>query len=142
MVKYSWHFNLVAVVFWVALSFGVTGGVSHEAVAQKAAERWLSLVDRGDYRGSWDDAAQLFKQAVGAEDWGKAVATVREPLGEVLKRELMSARYATSLPGAPDGEYVVIQYKTRFTNKKSAVETITPMKQRDGSWRVSGYYVR
>jgi hypothetical protein len=60
----------------------------------------------------------------------------------VLERRLISARYATSLPGAPDGEYVVIQYKTRFANKKNAIETVTPMKQRSGHWRVSGYYIR
>ena len=48
----------------------------------------------------------------------------------------------TSLPGAPDGEYVVIQFDTSFTNKKVAVETVTPMKDEDGIWRVSGYYVK
>jgi hypothetical protein len=29
-----------------------------------------------------------------------------------------------------------------FTNKKEAVETVTPMKDEDGFWRVSGYYVK
>ncbi len=48
----------------------------------------------------------------------------------------------TSLPGAPDGEYVVIQIQTSFENKKSAVETITPMLDKDGRWRVSGYQIR
>ena len=47
-----------------------------------------------------------------------------------------------SLPGAPDGEYVVIQYATTFENKKSAIETITPMLDGDGKWRVSGYYIK
>ena len=31
---------------------------------------------------------------------------------------------------------------TSFQNKKSAVETITPMKENDGKWRVSGYYIK
>ncbi|HWN92533.1 MAG TPA: DUF4019 domain-containing protein, partial [Verrucomicrobiae bacterium] len=47
-----------------------------------------------------------------------------------------------TLPGAPDGEYVVIQYETAFENKASAVETITPMLDKDGSWRISGYYIK
>jgi hypothetical protein len=50
--------------------------------------------------------------------------------------------YKTSLPGAPDGDYVVIQFVTSFGNKKSAIETVTPMLEKDGSWRVSGYYIR
>ncbi len=48
----------------------------------------------------------------------------------------------TSLPGAPDGEYVVISYETSFTNKKSAIETVTPMLDKDGKWRVSGYFIK
>jgi hypothetical protein len=53
-----------------------------------------------------------------------------------------SKEYATSLPGAPDGEYVVIQFETSFENKNDAVETVTPMKDEDGKWRVSGYFIR
>jgi hypothetical protein len=45
------------------------------------------------------------------------------------------------LPGAPDGEYVVIQFESSFEKKKSAVETVTPMLEKDGKWRVSGYYI-
>jgi hypothetical protein len=36
----------------------------------------------------------------------------------------------------------VIQFATSFENKQSAVETVTPMRDSDGTWRVSGYYVR
>ena len=66
----------------------------------------------------------------------------RKPLGKIITRKVESKHYTTSLPGAPDGEYVVIQCKTSFTNKKSATETITPMKDKDGKWRVSGYYIK
>jgi hypothetical protein len=48
----------------------------------------------------------------------------------------------TSLPGAPDGEYVVIQFMSSFENKRFAIETVTPMKDKDAKWRVSGYYMR
>ena len=53
-----------------------------------------------------------------------------------------AGEYQTSLPGAPDGQYVVIQFKTSFENKRSAVETVTPMFGKDQRWRVSGYYIR
>ena len=68
--------------------------------------------------------------------------TAREPLGKVISRELTNQTYKTSLPGAPDGEYVVMEFTTAFTNKKSAIETITPMLDEDGQWRVAGYYIR
>jgi len=66
----------------------------------------------------------------------------RKLLGKTIFRKIESNQYTTSLPGAPDGEYFVIQCKTSFSNKKSAIETITPMKDRDGKWRVSGYYIK
>jgi hypothetical protein len=70
------------------------------------------------------------------------LTAVRNPLGGLVSRELGSKTYMQSLPGAPDGEYVVIQFKTAFENKKSAIETVTPMLDSDGEWRVSGYYIK
>ena len=43
---------------------------------------------------------------------------------------------------APDGEYVVIQFATSFENKKTALEKVTPMMDKDGKWRVSGYSIK
>jgi len=74
--------------------------------------------------------------------WKSSLEAVRTPLGNVLTRKLKSKQYTKTLPGAPDGEYVVIQYETSFKNKKNAIETITPMMDKDGKWRVSGYYIK
>jgi ribosomal protein S17E len=41
-----------------------------------------------------------------------------------------------------NGVYVVIEFESSFENKKSAVETVTPMMDKDGKWRVSGYYIK
>jgi len=74
--------------------------------------------------------------------WRGCATSVRGPLGEVVSRELRSAQFTTTLPGAPDGEYVVIESGTDFENKASAIETVIPMKDPDGSWRVSGYFIK
>ena len=88
------------------------------------------------------DAQKYFKRAITKEQWEQTAKAVREPLGKTVCRQLKSQQYATTLPGAPDGEYVVIQFDSSFTNKKTAVETITPMLDKDGMWRVSGYYIK
>lgn len=112
-----------------------------EETAVAAADAWLELVDAGKYEESWGESADLFQKALDKAGWGKQLSAARAPLGEVVSRTVKSTQYSTSLPGAPDGEYVVIQYDTSFDRKKSAVETITPMKETDGTWRVSGYYI-
>ena len=137
--------TLFSVIVGVCITLAYSAGeASQEAEmeAVKAAEAWLALVDGGKYAESWDDAAELFRNAVDREQWNQTMTGFREPLGRVIVRSLKSKHYTTSLPGAPDGEYVVIQYETSFENKRSAVETITPMLDRGGSWRVSGYYIK
>ena len=103
---------------------------------------WLQLVDGQEYGRSWDETAGIFKRSVPRERWIGLMASSRKNFGNVMIRSLDARKYATSLPGAPDGEYVVITYRTKFRNKKDSVETVTPMKDRDGKWRVSGYYVK
>lgn len=113
-----------------------------EKAAIDASKAWLKLVDEGKYSKSWDEAAQYFKNAVPREQWKTSLESVRSPLGKVQSRNLKSKNYTKTLPGAPDGEYVVIQYETSFQNKQHAIETVTPMMDKDGKWKVSGYYIK
>ena len=110
--------------------------------AIEATQAWLSLVDEGLYLESWREGATYFRKAVSQEQWTQSMVAFRKPLGKTLSRKITSAKYTTTLPGAPDGEYVVIQYQTSFKNKLSAVETVTPMLDKNGDWRVSGYYIK
>ena len=113
-----------------------------EQSAQASATSWLSLVDQQKYAESWDQASKLLKGAGTREQWQSAATGARGPLGKLISRKLKSRQYTEKLPGAPDGRYVVIQYDAVFEKKAQAVETLTPMADPDGAWRVSGYYIR
>jgi hypothetical protein len=113
-----------------------------ENEAQRAAVQWLALVDEGRYGASWDEASSFFKNAISRSDWEKALQGVRAPLGGLKSRKVKSSTFTRTMPGAPDGEYVVVQYETEFERKASAVETITPERDKSGTWRVSGYYIK
>ena len=110
--------------------------------AEESAKAWLALTDGGRYAESWDAAASAFKEAISRSNWEGAVSPVRTPLGAVLSRKVKSATFTRTLPGAPEGEYVVILFETRFENKPAAIETVTPMRDKDGTWKVSGYFIR
>lgn len=110
--------------------------------ATKAAEEWLALVDAEKFDESWDESASLFRAAVTKEAWGKMLTASRGNFGKLISRKVKSADFHTQLPGAPDGEYVVIQFETSFEKKKESIETVTPMKDKDGKWRVSGYFIK
>ncbi|MDP3016406.1 MAG: DUF4019 domain-containing protein [Deltaproteobacteria bacterium] len=137
--------GLVLSLTILSILFSMGSLYANEA-AQKAAitvaGAWLSLVDEGNYAESWNQAAGFFKNAVTKEQWQNTVRAVRIPLGKLVARKLKSKQYTKTLPGAPDGEYVVIEYDTTFEKKQSAIETVTPMLDKDGKWRVSGYYIK
>lgn len=139
MRKWIWM-CIVPIVSCLALS--AWGANKYEDAAQAAADSWLKLVDSGNYEASWEQAAKVFKGAITKDQWAQTSAGVRTPLGKLLTRKLKSREYTEQLPGAPDGKYVVIQFDTVFKNKAAAIETVTPMLDPDGVWRVSGYFIR
>jgi hypothetical protein len=113
-----------------------------EQKAAAAAEPWLALVDRQEYSQAWEKVASLLKDKVERRDFVKKLGDMRKPLGKMTSRQLESKQYATSLPGVPNGQYVVLQYKTSFANKKSAVEAVVSVADKDKKWRVLEYLAK
>jgi Protein of unknown function (DUF4019) len=109
---------------------------------ERAASAWLKLVDDGEYAQSWQDSSSYFRSRVTESDWVSTIASLRQALGGLASRELASTGMATSLPGGPDGHYVVILYDTSFTGKRSATETVIMMLDKDGQYRLAGYFIR
>ena len=110
--------------------------------AMRAADQWLELMDSGAYGEGWERADRAIQEAMPKLRWEVTLDGLRGKLGHVNRRKLRAASYSRELPGAPPGEYVVIQYDTAFATRPMSVETVTPVKQPDGSWKVSGYFIR
>ena len=104
------------------------------------AKSWLTLIDNGQYQQSWQQADSLFKQKMPQSHWSKALKQVRVPLGKVILRKNLSLMNYDSLPGTPDGEYVIIQFQSQFMNKEQAIETISLSKS-SGQWQPIGYFI-
>lgn len=113
-----------------------------ENPAISAAQKWLALIDDGNYSESWNEAAAIFQSAVTEAAWENSMNTFRKPLGALVSRKLKSAEHMTEMPGAPDGQYVLMQFETSFANKKSAIETVTFMLEKDGQWKSAGYFIK
>ena len=137
------HRTLGVSVFVVLIS--IAGAQAQEPdtkAAKVAADTWLTLVDTGNYAQSWETAATFFKNAVPSERWQAAANTARSPFGGFKSRTLKSATTATTLPGAPDGEYVVFDFDATYEKKSAAAERVTVVREKDGSWRVVGYFIK
>jgi hypothetical protein len=110
--------------------------------AQQVAKAWLTEIDGDQYDNTWDHAATLFQQQVTKQQWQIQMIRIRGLLGAVEKRKLIAAELRHNLPGAPDGQYVVLKYESKFEHKMRGLEVVTPMKDADGKWRVAGYIIR
>jgi hypothetical protein len=110
--------------------------------ATAAAETWLGHVDTGDYAGSWREASAYVQRAIMEHAWVASLTRVRTPMGPLLSRQLKQVQHTQSMPGAPDGDYVAMQFDTRFANKQAAVETVTFMQEKKGEWKAAGYYIK
>lgn len=108
---------------------------------QISAVGWAELVDSGAYGESWEKAAPIFQSQVSKAQWEDALNKVRSPLGNLISRDVAEAKAYTSLPGAPDGQYLVVTTKTKFQNNASATETLTVTKVGD-AWLIAGYFIK
>jgi hypothetical protein len=109
--------------------------------AASSGEAWLKLVDGGKYADSWKETSSYFRSRVPQKTWVSMVQGVRAPLGPLVSRSQPSVTFAKTLPGAPDGNYALMQFQTSFQKKSSAVETLTMMADGD-QWRTTGYFIR
>lgn len=108
--------------------------------AKQAAQEWLALLDADRYEATWTNAASYFKSKVGKKRWAQKLRGTHQPLDSLRSRSLVTARYTTSVPRAPEGEYVVAQYRATY-GSRSMVETLYLKKEQD-RWGVAGYLIR
>ncbi len=108
----------------------------------EASNQWLKLLDAGKYGNSWDLAAAQLKSAVTRQQWITGIRDARRPFGKLTSREAEKLARAHVLPGAPDGDYALVIFQSKFVNGKRAEEHLTWWLDDQGTWRVAGYYIR
>jgi hypothetical protein len=109
-----------------------------EAAARAAAEKWLAILDAGDYGTAWDQTAKAFRDNVKREQWVESLPKRRGALGAVKSRSAEVSSFKPSLPGMPEGDYVTVRFATSFEKKNDAQELVTLVYE-GGAWRPLGY---
>ncbi|WP_295893925.1 DUF4019 domain-containing protein [uncultured Vibrio sp.] len=127
--------KLILVVLFI---FPITA-LSQPNTYKQAAQSWLTLVDTQDFKKSWDASGTFFRSNISKTDWVAAISNARNSVGQFQSRQLLIEKPMSSLPNAPDGDYMVLQYQSTFA-KSHSVETITLSD--DNGWRVVGYFIK
>ncbi len=106
-----------------------------------AAYSWLEMIDAGQFEESWTFTSSQFQDKISSTQWTQALNQARTPLGALESRKLKTSTQTNTLPGAPEGEYVVITFTSAFANKDNSTETLT-LEKEDNVWRSFGYFIR
>ncbi len=133
---------ILMICLWLAPNAARAAVATPEEAGLNAAREWLVVVDAGKYVESWGTMAAGFKKDVSKRKWKKTITDIRQPLGKLVSRKFKSAEYSKELPGAPEGEYVVVQFDVSYERKPAATEKVTLILGQDLIWRVSGYAVK
>jgi len=137
-------FCLVASSHGLKIPSAVTNRIQTTKVNAKdasvhAAKTWLTLIDNGKYKDSWNAASDVFKKLMPRDKWILATGKSRTAFGKLVSRNFTSATLKTALPGVSGGSTYVIKFTTKFQFQEKIVETVTLIQDLDGKWRVSAY---
>lgn len=132
----------LATVLLLALLTACTARAAEPIPAAIAAAwQWLVFVDGEDYGAAWASASPLWKDSTSEEKWTAALRALREPLGGIQKREVVRALAATSIPGRPEGSYVIVQFRANFASRSDVMEKLTMARSASGDWQACEYAV-
>jgi len=128
-------------LLFIFLLFLSSIGLAQELKAIDSAQQWLKIIDAVNYAESWEASDAFFKTLISKEQWSEALQSIRAPLGDVISRSELNSNFFTSFSGMPEGEYVVLQFKTQFEKKEGLTEIITLSKS-SGNWQAVGYFIK
>jgi hypothetical protein len=106
----------------------------------------IQMVDQAKVGELWDGAAAGARKRAPRADFIGQVTKARAPLGAAQQRTWVAINRQVVNDADADltGQYVSVEYETRFANKPAAMvrELVSFHLDRDGVWRFSGYVLR
>ncbi|QIG52814.1 DUF4019 domain-containing protein [Altererythrobacter sp. BO-6] len=112
-----------------------------DPVSIARAEKFMARVDARDWEGSWKATGPYFRSQASLAEWTKLIEPVRTPLGKVESRRLVSVQRTSTVPGAPEGDYQIIQFQTDFAGREMiATETVVMLRGQNG-WEIVGFFI-
>jgi len=112
-----------------------------ELSAQRQALGFLGYLDQGRFADSYAYTGMLIRTQLDRDAFSTQIQKTRVDTGALQSRELIDSAYSTTLPGATEGQYVMLHYHASFANRPDTVETVT-LTLAKGYWRVVGYYIK
>lgn len=126
---------------WIGIAAATLALAQADDAARKAADKWLALLDQGKYKDAYKQASQHSRAQATSDEWEAQIRSMRDAAGAMQKRDFTTSKSTRTMAGAPDGEYLLLEFSTAFAKKTQAVETLMLSKE-GGAWKAAGYFIR
>ena len=107
----------------VLLALPVGAESPHDYVNRRA-DSFLMLLDQGLYKDAWQTMSALFQDLNDQDQWQRRQQAIRTAYGVLSSRQINLISERQSFTLSPDGRYVIVQFKTIYTNKANTAETV------------------
>ena len=108
----------------ISLPLPVGAESSSDHLSAQEAVSFLELMDQARYDDAWLSMSTLFQTLNNQPQWQNRQQTIRAAYGALSSRQLDRISYRQTYTLSPDGEYVVVQFDSSFTNKADTFETV------------------
>lgn len=92
--------------------------------AENQARGFLQQLDQGQSDESWQATSAHFQAINDQARWKIRQQVIRASYGPLLSRAFKNVSYRTSFSLSPDGEYVIVQFRSSYQNKAESIETV------------------
>lgn len=105
-------------------------------------------MDAENYAQSWEQASPALKSKITKHQWVDKARQAHDHLGKLESRGTPTVRYfRKNPPNWTPGEYepvvaAQVLYDSKFADLSSAKEICALILEKNGQWRVAGYFVR
>ena|SRR5207302_145583 len=131
---------VIAAAIFLASASGMQAISADDQVARETAQRWLKLLDSGNYKQAYAALVPRRQATLGEDNVVGFARARRMPLGHPRSRSLLESKRTRVLIGNPNGEYEDVAFKTSFEHKAEAVERVVLTKE-TGTWQVLAYKI-
>lgn len=115
---------VIFVAFSIVLtSFSLAEWPPRELLLEQA-DSFVTMLDQQQYDDAWLATSQHFQGLTNQQEWFARQHLVRSAYGPLASREFYRLDYRRSYHESPDGQYVIVQFKSSFSNKAHSIETI------------------
>lgn len=114
---------------------------SSKPASAQSAIAWLAFINDRNWAEGWRNASEMMRSQISQDLFTTSMTSAHSMLGKVVSRKFVRARATKSLPGAPDGDYELLEFKSEYEKKADAIDTVVVVKEGSG-WKVAGFFTR